>query len=98
MRTNIITAMLTMASAGYGAAADGGSWPSDKLCQGTGFEEQGEWYCRQVQRVTYQNMGKSGQYKEVVNMDHQTGKCDFAAKQYSGPLAPFNEPVRNLTV
>jgi len=89
--------MLAMASTAYGASLSGDSWPSEKLCQGTSFEEQGNWYCRQVQRITYQNMGRSGQYQEVVNMDPRNGKCDFAARQYSGPLAPFNEPVRNLT-
>lgn len=97
MRTNLATAMLAIASTGYGAAMTDGSWPSETLCQGTSFQEQGNWYCRQVQRVTYQNMGRSGEYREVVNMDPQTGKCDFAAKQYSGPLAPFNEPVRHST-
>jgi hypothetical protein len=48
---------------------------------------------RPVQRITYQNVGASGQYNEVVSMDQETGECKFAPRNISGPLAPFNEPV-----
>ncbi|KAK4235004.1 putative TOS1-like glycosyl hydrolase-domain-containing protein [Achaetomium macrosporum] len=64
-----------------------------QLCQGTSHEENGNWYCRQVQRITYENIGASGQYNEVVSMDQQTGDCEFAVRNVSGPLAPFNEPL-----
>ncbi|KAK3310629.1 putative TOS1-like glycosyl hydrolase-domain-containing protein [Chaetomium strumarium] len=48
---------------------------------------------RQVQRITYANVGASGQYNEVVSMDQETGECRFAPRNISGPLAPFNEPL-----
>lgn len=93
MKTKPITVMLATAVAAQSAVAFRGSSPSTQLCQGTAFEEKGNWYCQKVQRVTYQNMGKSGQYNEVVSMDQQAGTCKFAPRQFSGPLAPFNEPV-----
>ncbi|KAJ4296076.1 target of Sbf [Collariella sp. IMI 366227] len=56
------------------------------------FQEQGISYCNPVQGITYENMGSSGQYNEVIDMDDQSGECKFAPRQFSGPLAPFNEP------
>ncbi|SPQ18636.1 ae76cd03-b6bf-497b-81d4-32f3bc7c4049 [Thermothielavioides terrestris] len=70
-----------------------GSSSTQQACQGTRQEEQGNWYCRQVQHVTYENMVNSGQYSEVVSMDQQTGDCKFANRSFSGPLAPFDEPL-----
>lgn len=91
MKIKTVAAMLVMVGTAQSVAR--GSSPSEQLCEGTAFEEKGNWYCQKVQRVTYQNIGKSGQYKEVVGMNQQTGACEFAPRQFSGPLAPFNEPV-----
>lgn len=66
---------------------------SHELCAETSFFEKGNWYCKAVQLITYENLGRAGSYKDVVNMDQQTGECQFADKPYGGPLAPFNEPV-----
>lgn len=96
MKNNIITAMLVMAGTAHGTVVPRGSSPSQQLCQGTSSKEQGNWYCQKVQRVTYTNTGKSGQYNEVISMDQTTGKCQFGPRQFSGPLAPFNEPVSVL--
>jgi hypothetical protein len=93
MKTETIAAMMAVIGRAQSAAMLRGPSPSEKLCQGTAFEEKGNWYCQKVQRVTYQNIGKSGQYNEVVGMDQKTGACEFAPRQFSGPLAPFNEPV-----
>lgn len=93
MKNNIITTMLVMAGMAHGTVEPRGSSPSQQLCQGTSSKEQGNWYCQKVQRVTYTNMGKSGQYNEVISMGQKTGKCQFGTRQFSGQLAPFNEPV-----
>jgi hypothetical protein len=50
-------------------------------------------YCQKVQRITYQNMGTSNHYNQVINMDQKSGTCTFGRKEFSGPLAPFGEPV-----
>lgn len=67
---------------------------SHQLCAETSFFEKGNWYCKPVQLITYENVGRAGSYKEVVDMDQETGECRFAERAYGGPLAPFNEPVR----
>ncbi len=69
---------------------------SDQLCAGKSFQEKGNWYCQPVRHITYQNVGVSGRYKEVVNMNQETGSCEFRDRDFSGPLAPFNEPVSFL--
>jgi hypothetical protein len=95
MRNSIVTAMLVMAGTTQSAMK-----PSEALCQGTYHEEVDNWYCQKVQRVTYANvgtMGKPGQYQQVTHMDQQTGECQYAPREISGPLAPFDEPVSTLT-
>lgn len=92
MKTDII-AMLAMANTVAGFVVPSGT-PSDQLCKGTSFNEQGNRYCVEVGQIAYLNVGGAGQYQEVVDMDQDTGDCKFAPRQFSGPLAPFNEPVR----
>ncbi|KAK1755055.1 putative TOS1-like glycosyl hydrolase-domain-containing protein [Echria macrotheca] len=66
---------------------------SQQLCAGMSFQEGGNWYCRPVDSITYTNVGTSGQYDEVVKMDDTTGKCETQPRSFSGPMAPFNEPM-----
>jgi hypothetical protein len=96
MKTDIIVGMLAMANAANGIIIPNGASTSEQLCKGTSFNEKGNWYCREVSQIAYQGVGTSGQYKEVISMDQKTGACQFANKQFSGPLAPFNEPVREV--
>ena len=72
----------------------GSSRSSEQLCQGSAFLENQNWYCSPVHHITYHNVGIDGHYEDVVGMDLETGACNFAPRQFSGPLAPFNEPVR----
>jgi len=92
MKSTAAAAFLAFAVAARAAVVARGT-ASSQLCAGSSFEESGNWYCRPVHRITYQNVGTSGVYNEVVSMDQQTGNCEFRPKQFSGPLAPFNEPV-----
>ncbi|KAK4035404.1 hypothetical protein C8A01DRAFT_17933 [Parachaetomium inaequale] len=82
-----------MAGAAKSAVTVRGSYPSQQLCQGTATEEHGNRYCQKVQRITYQNMGISGLYSQVISMDQGTGECTFAPREFSGPLGPFGEPL-----
>ena len=67
---------------------------SQENCAGVSFDQGGNWFCRAVGQVTYANGGQpAGQYSQVVSMDQTSGQCQFGEKKYSGPLAPFNEPV-----
>ncbi|KAK5658765.1 hypothetical protein OQA88_1576 [Cercophora sp. LCS_1] len=66
---------------------------SQQLCAGKSFQENGNWYCQPVNRITYNNVGSSGEYQEVVSMNQETGECEFRPRKFSGPLAPFNEPM-----
>jgi hypothetical protein len=56
-------------------------------------EVDGNWFCQPVQAIQYSNVGSSGSYKQITDMDLQTGSCQFQMKSYSGPLAPLDEEV-----
>lgn len=96
MKTDLITAILAIASAVNGAvmaARDASSTQQQQACPGQGDDR----HCRPVQHITYHHVGGAGQYREVVGMDQQTGTCQFATRQISGgPLAPFDEPVSQV--
>ncbi|KAK0631929.1 putative TOS1-like glycosyl hydrolase-domain-containing protein, partial [Immersiella caudata] len=66
---------------------------SAQLCAGKSFQENGNWYCQPVHHITYQNVGAVGEYQDVVRMDQQSGACEFQKRKFSGPLAPFDEPM-----
>ncbi|KAK4229065.1 putative TOS1-like glycosyl hydrolase-domain-containing protein [Podospora fimiseda] len=56
--------------------------------------EEGNQYCAPVNHVRYKvAVNSAGSYRDVTNMNTITGQCDFQQKNYSGPLAPFNEPM-----
>ncbi len=95
MRTNLVTVTVLAILANLGHTT---GIPSQQLCQGTSFVERGSTYCQKVQRIVYQKVGRSGQYQEVVGMDPKTGTCEFAAREFSWPLAPFDEPVSSSSV
>ena len=99
MKGSLGIAALLASEAGMTAAvAVAKDVSSQKLCQGTSREERGNWYCQPVHRIIYENVGTAGQYSDVVGMDQDTGVCRFGNRSYSGPLAPFNEPVRSSSV
>jgi hypothetical protein len=55
-------------------------------------EENGNWYCSQVDAISYSNFGTAGRYQQVTNMG-SGGQCDFQPASYGGGMAPFNEEV-----
>ena len=83
----------TIGTAHAAAVTKRGTSSSQDLCAGKSFEEAGNWYCQPVQHIMYQNVDVSGHYNEVTMMDQKTGACEMEPRKFSGPLAPFNEPV-----
>jgi hypothetical protein len=57
------------------------------------YEEKGNWYCSEVQAISYSNFGTPGQYHKVTNMG-SSGECDFGPESYSGGMAPMDGEVR----
>ncbi|KAI1627659.1 putative TOS1-like glycosyl hydrolase-domain-containing protein [Exophiala viscosa] len=55
-------------------------------------EDDGNYYCSQVDAISYTNFGTAGQYQEVTYMG-DSGQCDFSTVDYSGGMAPFDSEV-----
>lgn len=62
-------------------------------CSKGDSEIGGNWYCQAVTTVQYTNLGTSGTYDKVTNMDSTTGSCSSSSYSYSGNIAPLNEEV-----
>lgn len=56
-------------------------------------ESNGNWYCNQVDSISYLNFGKAGSYNRVSYMNPTGAVCNFSPQAYSGPLSPFDEEV-----
>jgi hypothetical protein len=67
------------------------------MCAKGSKEVSGNWFCQPVQAIQYSNVGSSGSYQQVTNMNSQTGSCQSQTKSYSGPLAPLDEEVSRPT-
>lgn len=84
--STVVVALLGTAARGAAAARS----RRDSACD----IEDGNRYCTAVNHLKYKlDVAGSGSYPEVVGMNFDTGECQFRDKPYSGPLAPFNEPV-----
>ncbi|EEB05852.1 fungal protein [Schizosaccharomyces japonicus yFS275] len=55
--------------------------------------ESGNYYCNEVSEVLFTNVGSSGSYNDITNMDTSSCTCSHTSKSYSGPLAPLDEEV-----
>ena len=87
----VLVALLGITASGAAAARS----RRDLACD----VEDGNRYCTAVNHVKYKlNVAGSGSYPEVVGMNFDTGECQFRDKPYSGPLAPFNEPVSSFHI
>ncbi|KAI1917157.1 target of Sbf [Ophidiomyces ophidiicola] len=58
---------------------------------GTARQLGGNWYCKLVDSITYNNFESSGSYDEITGMDN--GRCTSQKKAYSGPLAPLDGEI-----
>ena len=60
---------------------------------GSAKEVLGNWYCSEVEAITYLNWPGYGQYNRITSMDVETGECTSEPYRYSGSLSPMNEEV-----
>jgi hypothetical protein len=59
-------------------------------------EEEGNFYCKPVQKISYSGIGKKGgKYDKVTNME---GGCQKEPVDFSGPLSPLDKDVSVLCV
>ena len=63
---------------------------------GSAKQINGNWYCSEVDAITYHNFPGYGQYNKVTHMDPKTGECETKVNQYSGSLSPLDEEVGHL--
>ncbi len=54
---------------------------------------EGNYYCSQVDAITYTGVGGSGSYNRVTNMDSNSGDCSSTPFGYSGSLSPLDQEV-----
>jgi hypothetical protein len=58
---------------------------SGQLCRGDSAKaEDGNWYCSEVQTITYRNISQSGAYNRTIRVDPDTGRCTHETISYSG--------------
>ncbi|CDR42350.1 CYFA0S09e01750g1_1 [Cyberlindnera fabianii] len=55
--------------------------------------EGGNYFCSEVSAVTYQNVGYSGTYKDVTNMDESSCQCTQESVSFSGTNSPLDEEL-----
>lgn len=53
----------------------------------------GNYYCNPTSKVVYNNIGFSGSYMDVTDMNEETGKCTQSLHSFSGNLSPFDEEL-----
>ncbi|KAF2266061.1 hypothetical protein CC78DRAFT_615368 [Lojkania enalia] len=55
------------------------------LCRGTAHKaDDGNWYCSEVQKITYHNISQSGMYNRTTGVDAKTGLCAHEPIRYNG--------------
>jgi len=63
-----------------------------ELCRGTAqLSQDGNWYCSEVQAITYRNISQAGTYNRTTYVDPRTGLCGHERLYYpaTGPLTPL---------
>lgn len=53
----------------------------------------GNTYCNEVSAVEYQNLGFSGSYMDVTNMDETSCECTQSQLSFSGTMSPLDEEL-----
>lgn len=55
--------------------------------------ENGNYYCNEVTNVLYSNVGYSGTYQDVTNMDESSCECTQESVSFSGTNSPLDEEL-----
>lgn len=53
----------------------------------------GNYYCNSVSAIEYQNIGFSGSYNDVTDMDESSCDCSSTLKDFSGTMSPLDEEL-----
>ncbi|KAI5968056.1 TOS1 [Candida pseudojiufengensis] len=53
----------------------------------------GNYYCSETSKIIYKNIGFSGSYQDVTNMNEITGKCTQETFSFNGNLSPLDEEL-----
>ncbi|KAL6711931.1 target of Sbf [Coniothyrium glycines] len=72
---------------------------SGQLCRGTAELSDGNWYCTEVQAITYRNLSQAGAYNRTISVNPSTGICGHERVDYPahGTLTPlFGEVSMHL--
>ncbi|CAB4255068.1 similar to Saccharomyces cerevisiae YBR162C TOS1 Covalently-bound cell wall protein of unknown function [Maudiozyma barnettii] len=81
-RTSLLSALTVLTSLSATASAD---------CS---LSSDGNYYCAQTDAVIYSNVGFSGSYLDVTNMDESSCACtQGSSTSFSGSLAPLDDEV-----
>lgn len=84
-----LAAGAVLAATFTGAVAD--------LCADGSVDDNGNWYCQEVDAVTYTGLSGTGSYNKVTSMDSTTSVCDSTPFGYSGSMSPLDEEVSFLS-
>lgn len=65
------------------------------LCSEGAVDDGGNWYCQEVDAITYTGVGGQGSYNRITGMfaDDDGGHCSSEPRGYSGNLSPLDEEV-----
>jgi len=64
------------------------------LCGLGSIDVNGNWYCQEVNGITYTGLEGAGSYQKVTNIDPTSGTCSQSTQQYSGSMSPLDDEVR----
>lgn len=53
----------------------------------------GNYYCDEVSKIIYKNVGFSGSYSDISSMDEDSGDCSSSTLSFSGTLSPLDEEL-----
>ncbi|KAI1809767.1 TOS1 protein [Poronia punctata] len=66
---------------------------ADLFCEGAVQDALGNYFCPpSVKQIKYTGLDVPGKYRRVSQMDN-SGTCVFEDREYSGPIAPYDEDL-----
>ncbi|KAK5727936.1 target of Sbf [Elasticomyces elasticus] len=62
------------------------------LCANGSTDDNNNWYCQEVEAITYTGVGGKGSFNKVTSMD-STGSCSSSPFDYSGSMSPLDQEL-----
>ncbi|KAK4897797.1 target of Sbf [Elasticomyces elasticus] len=62
------------------------------LCSDGSTDDGGNWYCQEVEAITYTGVGGKGSFNKVTSMD-SSGTCGSSPFDYSGSMSPLDQEL-----